>query len=124
MISLSYDERGLSAMRAMGLGEWDINLVESEDPLAEVVDRCDRLDALADLRTRAIVTWEQHRRTNLDVLRLFGERISGPQLRLVPKKAAWPVCVPEARRTSTEQPRTSSSIGSEPRTSLTRAIDR
>ncbi len=74
-INVSYDERAAGAMRTMGLGDWDVNLVESDDPVAEVIDRYRRLDELAGLCAEAAATWEEHLKTNLAVLRAFSERI-------------------------------------------------
>lgn len=101
VINISYDERAAGAMRTMGLGSWDVNLVESEDPVVEVIDRYRRLDELVDLRAEAAATWDEHFEANLAVLRAFSERICGPSPLVVTKKVAWPVPLPEALRTST-----------------------
>jgi len=56
-INISYDERSLSLVRTIGLDAWDIDLVRSRDVVAEVRDRCARLDDLARLRDDIRPRW-------------------------------------------------------------------
>ena len=60
-INISYDERSLSLVRTIGMSEWDIDLIHSDDVVAEVRDRCARLDAYASLRAAT-----QQRRDELE----------------------------------------------------------
>jgi len=49
-INISYDERSLSLVRTIGMGDWDIDLIHSSDVVAEIRSRCARLDAYESLR--------------------------------------------------------------------------
>ncbi len=86
VVNISYDERGSSAMQAVGMGEWDVNLVEHQDPVAEVIARYRSLDELERLRAAATAPWQEHLDTNLAVLRQFAERVSGPGPRPAPRR--------------------------------------
>jgi len=70
-INLSYDERSLSLVRTLGLGEWDIDFVLEDDPVEAVRDRVDRIvefDAVA-LRERG--RWDALRATMLGEIEAF-----------------------------------------------------
>jgi hypothetical protein len=86
VINVSYDERGTSAMQSVGMGEWDVNLVESADPVADVIGRYRRLAGLERLRGDAAATWAGHLETSLAVLRQFAERVAGPDPRPGPQR--------------------------------------
>jgi len=58
-INISYDERSLSLVRTIGLGEWDIDFVRSRDVVAEVRDRCARLVDLRALREATQPRWRE-----------------------------------------------------------------
>jgi len=58
-INISYDERSLSLVRTLGFESWDIDFVRSSDVVAEVRDRCCRLDAFANQRLDARPLWQQ-----------------------------------------------------------------
>lgn len=61
-IVVSYDERAISAMRSVGYGDWNIDMVR-QDVMAEVRDRYARLDQLPDLRQQAAPVWQGLRET-------------------------------------------------------------
>lgn len=42
-INISYDERSVSMVRTVGLGDWDIDFVKEKDVSSAVMDRIDRL---------------------------------------------------------------------------------
>ena len=58
-INISYDERSISLVRTIGLGDWDIDFVRSNDVVGEVRDRCARLDDLVRTREAAQPTWQR-----------------------------------------------------------------
>jgi hypothetical protein len=58
-INISYDERSLSLVRTIGMESWDIDLVRSDDVVADVRDRCRRLDELNTLREAAQPRWSE-----------------------------------------------------------------
>ena len=57
-VNISYDERASSLMEAVGLKEWDINLVASEDLSSDVASRLDNLNLLASLRHNLSKHWD------------------------------------------------------------------
>jgi polysaccharide pyruvyl transferase WcaK-like protein len=56
-INISYDERSLSLVRTLGFGCWDVDFVKSDDVVAEVRNRCARLDQFQELRRAAQSRW-------------------------------------------------------------------
>ena len=56
-IKISYDERALSLIDTVGLGEWNIDLMRTGDLLEEVRDRFQRLEELRALRARVQHRW-------------------------------------------------------------------
>lgn len=56
-IKISYDERALSLIETVGLGEWNIDMMRSENVVEEVGDRYRRLDELRSLRARVQHRW-------------------------------------------------------------------
>ena len=58
-IHVGYDERANSLMKTAGLGEWNIDMVMSNDPVAEVATRLDRLPEFQQVRENARATWQQ-----------------------------------------------------------------
>lgn len=58
-INLSYDERGLSLMKSINMGAWDINLVKSPNVIEEVAERLSDLGALPKLIVECQVYWQQ-----------------------------------------------------------------
>lgn len=62
-IKLSYDERSLSLMETVGLGEWNIDIVKEPDVVGAVQARFRSLDRLSSLREEARPLWETQRKT-------------------------------------------------------------
>ena len=58
-IKISYDERALSLIDTVGLGSWNINMIEEPDVGEAVCDRLDRLDELPRLRRSNTLLWER-----------------------------------------------------------------
>lgn len=62
-IKISYDERASSLLNTLGFGEWNINMMESQDLMADVADRLKRLDSLPELLKQARPLWDQYYQT-------------------------------------------------------------
>jgi len=73
VVNISYDERASSLMETVGLGEWDINLFESDDLVELVEDRLGRLDDLSDLREKACSRWGELYRINEEAFAHFSD---------------------------------------------------
>jgi hypothetical protein len=73
-VNLSYDERSQSLMRTVGLGDWDIDLVGSDDAVSDVVDRLDRLDDLVTIRREAQGLWDGLESVMREACRDFASR--------------------------------------------------
>ena len=58
-IKISYDERAISLMETIGLGTWNLNMMDSEAVVAQVRERYRRLDILEQLRNQAQPIWNQ-----------------------------------------------------------------
>ena len=76
VIKLSYDERGLSLLDSAGLGSWNIDIVTSPDPMAEVEDRLGRIGDLDATLAEARPRWAELRRVQLDGLRTFAAEVT------------------------------------------------
>lgn len=74
-VNISYDERSISLVRTIGLGDWDIDFVRSSDVVAEVRDRCARLDDLAKLREAAQPIWQQLEKVMRDSMASFARLV-------------------------------------------------
>ncbi len=60
-IKISYDERALSLMATLGLGDWNINLMETSSVVDAVQDRLGRLDELSRIVEDARQIWSEYR---------------------------------------------------------------
>jgi len=74
-IKISYDERALSLVDTVGLGEWNINMIQSDDVFDQVVDRYRRLDDLRRLRAEAQSTWNELYDINLGTIKSFVDNV-------------------------------------------------
>ncbi len=74
-IPISYDERGLSAMDTVGFGNWNIDMIRSHDPVAEVVDRIDRMEELPAVRQAAGPVWTTLRDEMVGSFAQFAEAV-------------------------------------------------
>jgi hypothetical protein len=68
-INISYDERSLSLVRTIGMGDWDIDLVKEPDVASLVMDRIDRIDELSTLLGAARKVWAPLEEKLLSALR-------------------------------------------------------
>ena len=48
-VKISYDERAVSAMRTLGLGDWNINIFEDENPEPAIRARITKSDSLSEI---------------------------------------------------------------------------
>lgn len=74
-VNISYDERSLSLVRTIGLGEWDIDYVRTPDLLAAVRDRCARLDDLRRICDAAQPTWTELQTTMRESMAAFARLV-------------------------------------------------
>ena len=56
-VNISYDERASSLMEAVGLKEWDLNLVESKDLIGDIQSRLETPHVLDQLRGERAQQW-------------------------------------------------------------------
>jgi polysaccharide pyruvyl transferase WcaK-like protein len=74
-IPISYDERGLSLMRTLGLEDWNIDMIQSADVVKEVCSRYERLDEL-EIRLRDLKpAWKQLEDVMLETCRAFAAEV-------------------------------------------------
>jgi polysaccharide pyruvyl transferase WcaK-like protein len=71
VINISYDERALSLIDAVGFKDWNIDMVLTEDVVAEVENRYQRLDELKKLRQQAGPRWQALYQTMDDTFHQF-----------------------------------------------------
>ena len=73
-IKLSYDERGVSLMKTVGFGEWNIDLVRSQCVVDDVGDRLAHLDMIAKTKEAARNRWNELRQTQDAAMSGFAAR--------------------------------------------------
>ena len=76
VIKVSYDERALSLMEAVGLGDWNIDMVSSPDTVAEVIDRYTRLSDFDDVCASARMGWSDLCSLMSDTFSAFASEVS------------------------------------------------
>ena len=74
-INIGYDQRALSLMDTLGLGQWDINSVTSESVVDDVIDRYRRLESLSGLRAQVQPRWKAFFDFNMDTFRRFAHDV-------------------------------------------------
>lgn len=74
-ISISYDERALSLLGDLGLGDWDINMVEEQDVVAGIENRLDRLAELDGLRAANAPRWRELKGLQLASMTAFAGQV-------------------------------------------------
>ena len=74
-IKISYDERALSLLETIGLGSWNIDMVQHDDAPGQVIDRYRRLDELHSLCDQAQATWDDLYTVNLGVMKSFANDV-------------------------------------------------
>lgn len=70
-IPISYDERALSLMRTIGYQDWNIDMIETPDVVAQVRDRYRRLGELPALREKVKPIWDHLDRVMRETFRAF-----------------------------------------------------
>lgn len=76
VIKVSYDERGNSAMKTIGMEEWNIDLLGAPDVAAAVVDRYRRLNELDAYREAARPAWERLLGEQADAMAEFARLVA------------------------------------------------
>jgi polysaccharide pyruvyl transferase WcaK-like protein len=74
-ISISYDERALSLLGDLGLGGWDINMVEEESVVTGIENRLDRLAELDALRAANAPRWSEVKDLQLESMTAFAGQV-------------------------------------------------
>lgn len=74
-ISISYDERALSLLQTIGFGDWDIDMVTSNDVAGDVANRLDRLHELDGLKQKAAPIWAGLRKEMCDGFEAFAGEV-------------------------------------------------
>lgn len=80
-IKISYDERGQSVMDTIGLGDWNINMLEVDDVAEAVLDRFDRLGDLDRHRAEAAPVWAELKRVQEEAMSEFAALVRDYQRR-------------------------------------------
>lgn len=78
-IHLSYDERAHSMIHAVGLSDWEVNFVLSQDVLDELRQRCDSLADLEKLQRQQRPRWDSLRTAMTDGAAVFARRVRAYQ---------------------------------------------
>ena len=74
-IKISYDERSLSLIETIGMGDWNIDMVKSGDTISQVNDRYNNMDELKVIRERAQPIWKELYANMLDVFSRFADDV-------------------------------------------------
>lgn len=75
-VSISYDERAQSVLDTVGLGEWNIRLMECDDLVDAVADRCSRLGDLWKIVENAEPRWRKLHQTMHNALTRFRDDVA------------------------------------------------
>ncbi|BCW90853.1 hypothetical protein sos41_40290 [Alphaproteobacteria bacterium SO-S41] len=76
-IHLSYDERGRSMLETIGMGDWDIDLLQDKNPIEAMMERALSKDRYKAACHSAQPQIAELRRTTIDGLRKFRDAIIG-----------------------------------------------
>jgi polysaccharide pyruvyl transferase WcaK-like protein len=74
-IKISYDERSLSLMETIGFGEWNINMMETDNVVGDVLDRYNRLEELPTIRSNAGARWRDLEKAMADAFDAFARDV-------------------------------------------------
>jgi hypothetical protein len=74
-VKISYDERALSLMETVGYGAWNIDMVKTEDVVAAVHNRLDRLEELPQLKRDTQPVWDGLRSVNRNAFARFADAV-------------------------------------------------
>jgi len=75
-IHIGYDERANSLMETVGLGAWNLDMVRSDNTVAEVVDRIDRIGEFPKVREEAQKVWAGFHTTMSDAFAKFATDVT------------------------------------------------
>jgi polysaccharide pyruvyl transferase WcaK-like protein len=76
MISISYDERALSLMRTIGYEDWNIDMIQTPEVVAQVKDRYRRLGELPAWREKTKSIWDGLDKVMGDTFRAFAAEVT------------------------------------------------
>jgi hypothetical protein len=74
-IPLTYDERGMGLIETVGMSDWAVPFLHTEDLLGEIHERCDSLPRFDEMKLAARPIWDGLRRCTVQALERFGERM-------------------------------------------------
>jgi len=74
-IKISYDERALSLMETVGLAEWNIDMIQTDDVINQVKERYQNMDRLTALRNQIQPRWEQLYKVMQDTFNSFAQDV-------------------------------------------------
>jgi hypothetical protein len=75
-IKISYDERALSMLETIGMGEWNINMLKM-NVIEEVISRINSLDRLNKLKEEyKLSIWKQFRETIINNFNIFALKVN------------------------------------------------
>lgn len=74
-IKISYDERALSLMETIGLADWNIDMVKSENVLEQVIDRYRRIQSFEDIRQSIQAQWQHLEVSMSDTFNAFADDV-------------------------------------------------
>jgi polysaccharide pyruvyl transferase WcaK-like protein len=74
-IKISYDERALSLVETIGYGEWNIDMMQTDDTIGAVIDRYNHLDELKVLKEQATPIWNQIDATIQEAFSCFAQEV-------------------------------------------------
>lgn len=83
-IKISYDERALSLVDTLGLGDWNIDMMQTRDVAGKVRDRYRHLKDLRTLRSSVRPVWEQLHTSMLDGFRHFAQEVRAYRSQIAP----------------------------------------
>ncbi len=71
VISLVYDERGINVLDTLGMGNWSIDIIKTENIMKEIKNRISRLNELQHIRSKAKIIWDSLYELNIKIFNNF-----------------------------------------------------
>jgi hypothetical protein len=75
MIKISYDERACSAMDTIGFGEWNINMMMTQDIISDIKDRIENLHMLSKQKKETESLWSEQYSTMSNAFKIFASEL-------------------------------------------------
>ena len=75
-VNISYDQRAASALDTLGLGEWDVDYMHTEDPINEVINRLQNTELLETTLSNSIGRFTQLKEIQADGMLKFAKLVS------------------------------------------------